>query len=69
MKARGVGFSEINASMLANAYNCRKYSRNLIAAHSDKHLDTTLDKIWKALNWLNDNTDGGFFKLRQASDT
>lgn len=69
MKARGVGFSEINASILANAYNCRAGSRNLIAAHASTQLDPTIDKVWKALNWLNDNTDGGFFKLRQACDT
>jgi hypothetical protein len=69
MKARGVGFSEINAAILANAYNCRRGSRNMVAAYATTQLDPTIDKVWKALNWLNDNTDGGFFKLRQACDT
>ena len=69
MKARATGFSEINASILANAYNCRKGSRNIIVAYSEALIDPSLDKLWNALNWINDNTDGGFFKLRQVRDT
>lgn len=69
MKARGIGYSEINASILANAYNCRHDSINILAASFEKYLTKTLDKVWAALNWLNDKTDGGFFKLRQVADT
>jgi len=32
-------------------------------------LNKTLDKVWNALAFLNNYTDGGFFKLRQVSDT
>lgn len=69
MKARGVGFSEMDASLSSNTYNCRRNSVTVIAAQQDNYLLKTLDKVWKALSFLNDYTDGGFFKLRQVSDT
>ena len=68
MKARGVGFSEMDAALLANSYSCRKNTVNVVAAQQEVYLTKTLDKIWKALDFLNDSTDGGFFKLRQAKD-
>ena len=69
MKARGVGFSEMDASLAANTYNCRRNSVTVIAAQQDNYVSKTLDKVWKALSFLNDYTNGGFFKLRQVSDT
>lgn len=69
MKARGVGYSEIDASIAANTYNCRRNSVTVLAAQQDNYVSKTLDKVWKALSFLNDYTDGGFFKLRQVSDT
>ena len=33
-------------------------------AFDNNYLEKTLNKIWDALNFLNDKTDGGFFKLR-----
>lgn len=69
MKARGVGYSEINASILANSYNSQPNSVNVLAAALDNYLSKTLDKVWSALAFLNNFTDGGFFKLRQVSDT
>jgi hypothetical protein len=32
MKARGVGFSEMDAALAANTYNCRRNSITVIAA-------------------------------------
>lgn len=69
MKARGVGFSEMDASLSCNTYNCRRNSVTVIAASLENYLSKTLDKVWKGLSFLNDHTDGGFFKLRQVSDT
>lgn len=69
MKARGVGFSEMDASLAANTYNCRRNSITVLAAQQDNYVTKTLDKVWKALSFLNDYTNGGFFKLRQVSDT
>lgn len=69
MKARGVGFSEMDASLVANSYNCRRNTTNVVAAYDNNYLEKTLNKIWDALAFLNDKTDGGFFKLRQVKDT
>lgn len=69
LKARGVGFSEIGAAIAVNTYNCRRNAVVVIAAALDNYLTKTLDKCWKQLDWLNDSTDGGFFKLRQIQDT
>lgn len=69
MKARGVGFSEMDASLVANSYNSIQNTTNVVAAYDGNYLEKTLNKIWDALNFLNDNTDGGFFKLRQVKDT
>ena len=69
MKARGCGFSEMDAALSANMYNCRRNSVTVIAAALDNYVSKTLEKVWKALSFLNDYTDGGFFKLRQIADT
>lgn len=41
----------------------------MITAYDSVKLNKTLEKVWGALTFLNDKTDGGFFKLRQVSDT
>lgn len=69
LKARGVGFSEIGAAIAVNTYNCRRNSIIVIAAQLENYLTKTLSKCWKQLDFLNDYTDGGFFKLRQVEDT
>lgn len=69
MKARGVGYSEIDAALSANMYNCRPNTVTVISAQLDNYVTKTLEKVWKALSFLNDYTDGGFFKLRQVVDT
>lgn len=68
MKSREVGYSEIDSAIIVNNYNCRRDTINLIVAHLSDHLNKTLEKVWRALSFLNDYTDGGFFKLRQVID-
>ena len=68
MKARGLGFSEINAAMTANFYSTCKNSTSLIIAAEERKLTPTLNKTWEELSYLNYHTDLGFFKLRQVID-
>lgn len=69
MKAREVGYSEMLSAILANSYNCIRNSINMLATHKSDYLDNTIGKVWNCLAFLNDNTDGGFFKLRQVKDS
>ena len=69
MKSRGIGFSEINAAICACIYNCFSSSNCMISANNKNYLDKSLDKVWGALDFANDNTDGGMAKLRQAKNT
>ena len=69
LKARGVGFSEIGASLTVNSYNSRSSTLSIIAAQQEIYVTKTLSKCWYQLNWLNSNTQGGFFKLRQVKDS
>ena len=69
MKARGIGFSEISASMAANQYTTVRESITMIACYDKGKLERTLSKVWNALQFLDTKTDGGMFKLRQLSDT
>lgn len=64
MKARSIGFSEINASLSARMYSVIERSRTIITCYDDKKLDNTWSKFDHALNFLQTSTDGGFFKLR-----
>lgn len=68
MKSREVGYSESIAAILANSYNSIRNTVNLVTAFNSDHLNNTLSKVWNCLSFLNDNTDGGFFKLRQVID-
>ena len=67
-KARGVGFSEINAAICNQIYNCFPNSVCMLTASSQNYIDKSLDKIWGGMTFANDNTEGGFFKLRQVLD-
>lgn len=69
LKARGVGFSEIGAAIAVNTYSVRPHSRSVIAAQQSGYIESTLSKCWLQLNYLDDETDGGFMKLRQKRDT
>lgn len=67
-KARGTGFSEINAAICNQIYNCYPNSVCMLTASAQNYVDKSLDKIWGGMTFANDNTDGGFFKLRQVLD-
>ena len=69
MKSRGIGFSEINAAVMANQYNSFRGSNTILSATTQNYVDTTIQKVWDALSFLNDNTDGGFKKLTQVSNS
>ena len=69
MKARGIGFSEINAAICACIYNCFRNSKCMVTTSLSNYLEKSLDKVWGALNFANEHTQGGFAKLRQAKDT
>ena len=67
-KSRGVGFSEINAAICNQIYNCFPNSVCMLTANAQNYIDKSLDKVWGGMTFANDNTDGGFFKLRQVLD-
>lgn len=69
LKARGVGFSEIAASLVTNTYHCRKNSLCLITAQQQVYVEKTFAKVVVQLNFGNEHSQGGLFKLRQKKDT
>ncbi len=69
MKARGAGYSEIEASIISNSYNVIKGSINVCAAFAQTQLDKLLEKVWANINWLYYNTDGGMAHLSQAKNS
>lgn len=68
MKARSIGFSEINAAIATNMYSTVPNSITMITCYDDKKLKRTYRKFTHALQFLDDKTDGGMFKLRQLED-
>lgn len=68
LKARGIGWSEINASMVVNMYTWRANTRSLITAFSDFYVNATVKKAFDQLDYLNSNTEGGMRRLRQVKD-
>jgi len=63
MKSRGIGFSEINAALLANMFSVYRGSNTLLTAFTDNYVKVSLQKVWNELSFLNDETDGLFTKL------
>ena len=68
MKARSIGFSEINASLAARLYTTIKRSRTMITCFKDTYLNGTFSKLNHALTFINTNADG-FFKPRLTDKT
>ena len=64
MKARGAGYSEIEASILVNSYNCIRGSVNVACAFAATQLDKLLTKVYDCMTFLNEKTDRGMFKSR-----
>ena len=69
MKARGAGYSEIEASIISNSYNVIKGSINVCTAFAQTQLDKLLEKVWANINWLYYTTDGGMAHLSQAKNS
>ena len=69
MKARGVGFSEINASMDACMFTIIRQSMSIVACHDKGKMDNTLKKVWHALAFLDNETGGGMHKNKQLKNT
>lgn len=69
MKARGAGYSEIEASIISNSYNVIKGSINVCTAFAQTQLDKLLEKVWANINWLYYNTNGGMAHLSQAKNS
>lgn len=69
MKSRGIGFSEINAAICACIYNCFRNSKCMITTSLSNYLEKSLDKVWNALSFANEHTQGGLAKLRQVKDS
>lgn len=57
------------ASSAACSYNCFRNSVIVIAAQQEIYVKKTLSKVWNALTWTDDHTDGGMLKLSQVKNT
>lgn len=69
VKARGVGFSEIAASLGAGAYSTRRDTHCVYVGYVDKYVDDVLAKTWYQLDNLNANTEGGMRHVRQKHNS
>lgn len=69
MKARSIGFSEINAAIATNMFITIRQSFTIITCYDDKKLKRTYRKFTHALTFLDSKTDGGMFRLRQLEDS
>ena len=69
LKARAVGFSEIASGLAANTYTMIPNYRSAVTAYSSKLLSPTLSKIWYQLDWLNENTEYAFRRVRMNVNT
>jgi len=67
VKPRGVGWSEYVANMGCNMYNSVANSVTMFCASKEQYLikDGILNKAWRNLDWVNENTQKGFKRLRQ----
>jgi hypothetical protein len=61
MKARSIGFSEINASLSTRLYHIIRNSRTMITCFNDNFLKGTFSKVDSAMTFLNSYTQGGMF--------
>jgi hypothetical protein len=65
LKARGVGFSEIGASLGVRLYTTNSRSHTIYTAYNYDFLSAVLRKCWEQLEFLNAETEGGLRHLRQ----
>lgn len=66
LKSRGVGFSEIGASLGVRPYTTVPYYSTLYIASYEPYLTGKgiVQKCWNQLHWLNQNTEGGMRRVR-----
>lgn len=71
LKARGVGFSEIAASLGVRLYTTGRGTHTVYTAYDDKYLKAILKKCWEQLEFLNMDTESGMrhVRLKYNSDS
>ena len=69
LKSRGIGFSELAANLCVRPFITTPNYRTVASAYSEKHLKPLLSKIWSQLNWLNEETETAFKRVRMVTDT
>lgn len=69
LKARALGFSEMAASLCARPFITTESYRVVASAFSERHLKPLLTKIWSQLDWLNEETETAFKRVRMAQNT
>lgn len=68
LKPRGVGWSEIAASLSVRPFITERNYTSIYTAFNSTFLDGVLDKCWYQLNWLNHNTNYGMYRARGKYD-
>lgn len=71
LKSRGVGASEMAASLGVRPYTTTKNYASLYVAYAEGFLAAPkgiLGKCWKQLDWLNQNTGGGMRRVRMGKN-
>lgn len=69
LKARGLGWSEMGASLCVRPYTTNKNARIVASAFSERHLKPLMSKIWTQMDFLNDETEGMFKRSRMVKNT
>lgn len=69
LKARGVGFSEIGASLGVRIYTTTKQSLTRYTAYTEKYVKDVISKCWAQLEFLNTHTDGGMKRVRMKKNS
>lgn len=68
-KSRGIGASEIAASLCAHCYTFVAESYTIVTAYLEDHIENTLQKVWQEFDFLNEKTQNAFSNPRQKVDT
>lgn len=69
LKARALGFSEMAASLCVRPFITTPNYRVVASAYSDRHLKPLLSKIWSQIDWLYDETETAFRRVRMVKNT
>ena len=65
VKSRGIGWSEIAASLGVRVYTTRRNTHSVYIANIEKYVNDVLEKAWFQLDNLNANSEGGMKHVRQ----